>query len=236
MFIDIDKEGQFKINIPASSEKGNVPLLTRYENRSSFDPDDNNNPNKLLYNEDNLDIYLDSFAASKIELLDDSRKYSEEKGSIKLEDSDGEFAPIDRITEAHIKHGTAHHDIMNTCWALQNNQFLDYQYGTSANLTVDISKIPILEDIVSDTIIVSGPNANAGGRSGQINFDGMLEFNIGANTVDRQSLWLDLAGGSVINLGRDKKLRSAVIGADGDVYMQVGSFRNCSRLKIYKKR
>ena len=35
-FIDIDKEGQFKLNVPASSEKGNVPILTRYENYSTI--------------------------------------------------------------------------------------------------------------------------------------------------------------------------------------------------------
>ena len=42
-FIDVDKEGQFKVNVPASSEKGNIPLLTRYENFSSFYQDENGN-------------------------------------------------------------------------------------------------------------------------------------------------------------------------------------------------
>ena len=229
-FIDIDKEGQVKLNIPASSEKGNIPLLTRYENLSSYSQEDNGNPNKLLYNKDNIDIYLDSFAASRVELKDKDRKYSKEKGSISLKNNIGEAAPIDRITKSHIKHGTAHHDILNTCWALQNNKALAYQYETAVNLTVDLNLIPELKDIASQFIVIDGEGApdsggpNAGGRSLSINADGMVEFNIGANTVDRQSLWMDLAGGSVINLGRDKKLRSAVIGADGDVYLQVGSF------------
>lgn len=229
-FLDIDKEGQVKLNIPASSEKGNIPLLTRYENLSSYSTEDDGNPNKLLYNKDNTDIYLDSFAASRVELKDSFQKYSEEKGSISLKNSIGEAAPIDRITKKHIKHGTAHHDILNTCWALQNNQTLDYQYGTSANITVDLNTIPELKNIVSEFIVVDGEGPadsggpNAGGRSLSANLDGMLELNIGANTVDRQSLWMDLAGGSVINLGKDKQSRSAVIGADGNVYMQIGSF------------
>lgn len=228
--LDIDKEGQVKLNIPASSEKGNIPLLTRYENLSTYSPEDNGNPNKLLYNKNNLDIYLDSFAASKVTLKDKDQIYSKEKGSIALKSKAGEAGPIDRITKSHIKHGTAHHDILKTCWTFQNHQHLDLQYGTSVNSTVDLNLIPLLKDIVSDTIIVEGDGLpesggpNAGGRSLSANLDGMLELNIGANTVDRQSLWMDLAGGSVINLGRDKRKRSAIVGADGDIYLQVGSF------------
>lgn len=229
-FIDVDKEGQFKINVPASSEKGNIPLLTRYENLSTYDPSDSGNPNKLLYNKDNLDIFLDSFAAAPADLVDSGVSFASARGSISLQDENGEAAPIDRITKAHIKHGTAHHDILQTCWAFANHDFLDYQYGTSTNTTVDLNSIPLLEDIVTDTIKIGGtglPDAggpNAGGRSGSINLDGMLELNIGANTIDRQSLWADFAGGSVINLGRDRKLRSALVSADGDICIQVGSY------------
>ncbi len=228
-FIDVDKEGQFKINVPASSEKGNVPFLTRYENYSTFGTEDSGNPNKLIKRDDNLDIFLDSFAAPPV-ILGDSFSFSTDRGSISIKDDKGEAAPIDRITTNHIKHGTAHHDILNTCWVFRNRDFLDYQNGTTTNTTVDINSIPLLENIVSDTIIIDGAGLpdqggpNAGGRSGSINLDGMLEWNIGANTIDRQSLWVDFAGGSVINLGKDRRSRSAMISADGDVYMQIGSF------------
>lgn len=219
-FIDIDKEGQFKINVPASSEKGNVPLLTRYENRSTYDQTDDGNPNKLLHNEDKLDIYLDSFASSS---LSSDFKISKDRGSIKINNDAGEAAPIDRITKSHIKHGTAHHDILSTCYTFRNHDFLNYQYGTAVH-KIDIELIPLLTKIVSDTIKISGDKSNAGGRSGSINLDGSIEFNIGANTVDRQSLWMDLAGGSVINLGRDINNRSAIVSADGEVHMQIGGF------------
>jgi hypothetical protein len=78
--------------------------------------------------------------------------------------------------------------------------------------------------VVSNNIIVAGSKANAGGRSGSINLDGSLEVNIGSNTVDRQSLWLDTAGGIVANVGRDLQGRSAIMSMNGDVYLQIGGF------------
>jgi hypothetical protein len=223
-FIDIDKEGQFKVNVPASSETGNVPLLTRYENYSTFGPEDNNNPNKLIFRDDNLDIFHDSFAAPKATAIDSGFSYSVDRGSIQLKDGSADGAPLDRITQAHIKHGTAYHDILQTCYAQQNNDFIDYQAGTSTHTTVDINSIAKLTDVVSSVINVSGDNANAGGRSGTINFDGSIEMNIGANTIDRQSLWLDTAGGLVANIGRDLKNRSAVVSMNGDLIIQIGGF------------
>jgi hypothetical protein len=89
---------------------------------------------------------------------------------------------------------------------------------------IDTSYIKDLSDLVSTKIKVSGQGANAGGRSGSINLDGSLEMNIGANTIDRQSLWLDTAGGIVANIGRDRNNRSAVVNFDGDVFIQVGGF------------
>lgn len=228
-FIDIDKEGQFKINVPASSEKGNIPLLTRYENYSSFSTEDDGNPNQLFYRKDNLDIFQDSFAAPAQILTDDVGEATE-RGSIKILNGKDEAAPIDRITEAHIKHGTAHHDILSTCQVFNNKEFLDYQYLDLDSVKIDIAAIPLLKNIVSDTIRVGGEGTfdkggpNAGGRSGSLNFDGMIEVNIGANTIDRQSLWADFAGGVVMNVGRDRQSRSAVVQTDGDVYMQIGNF------------
>jgi stage V sporulation protein SpoVS len=223
-FVDIDKEGQFKINIPASSETGNVPLTTRYENYSSFGTEDDNNPNKLFPREDNLDIFLDSFAAPKSTPSATGFDFSKESGSILLKDNLGEAAPIDRITSFHIKHGSVYHDLLQTCYVHQNNDFLNYQAGTSRVTNVDLSLITPIKNIVSDTINVSGPNSNAGGRSGSITLDGSVELNIGANTVDRQSLWLDTAGGIVANIGRDLQNKSAAISMNGDFYLQVGGF------------
>lgn len=208
LFIDIDKEGMLKVNVPASSETGNIPLLVRYENYSSFGNDDNNNPNKLFFRNDKLDIFLDSFA--------------KDGGVISIENENGIVTPQDRLTNKHLLHGTAHHNILKTCEAHQSNQFISYPYEP----LFKISSIPILDPsinpVVSPKIIVGGSEANAGGRSGSINFDGSLDINVGANTVDRQSIWLDTAGGVVGNIGRDKNFISAAISMDGDLLLQVG--------------
>lgn len=223
-FFDVDKEGQFKLNVPSSSEVGNIPLLARYENYSTFGTDDSGNPNKLWFRNDNLDIFLDGLSAPiATPSVDGGFHYSTDHGSIALMDGDANGAPLDRLTDTHLRHGTIYHDILQTCYVHQNSQFLDYQGGENV-YPLDLSYITPLANVVSDTINVSGTNANAGGRSGSINLDGSLEMNIGANTIDRQSLWLDTAGGIVANIGRDRNMRSAMVSMNGDMYMQIGGF------------
>jgi len=90
--------------------------------------------------------------------------------------------------------------------------------------TLDFKKFSLLKNVVKDTLYVSGPKANAGGRSASINFDGSVDLNIGANSSDRQSLILDTAGGVVANIGRDINNNSGVISCDGNLILQVGSF------------
>lgn len=234
-FFDIDKEGQFKINVPSSSETGNIPLLTRPENYSSFattdSTDGNVNKNQTWFVSTSgqpvsQDIFVDSFAAPATSPSAGFSGFGQDSphGSIALVDGDsnGPAGPKDRIGSTNIKHGMAFHDILTTCSLHQNSSTLQqWQLGTAA-LPVDTTYIKNLTDLVKTTITVSGAGANAGGRSGQINLDGSLEMNIGANTVDRQSLWLDMAGGMIANVGRDRNLRSAMVNFDGDVFMQVG--------------
>jgi len=227
-FIDIDKEGQFKINVPASSEAGNIPLLTRYENYSTYGPEDNGNPDKIVQLENNQDIFHDCFGAQAIKPVPKGFQPIDKdnrRGSIALKTGDGaNAAPKDRLTNQHISHGMVYHDILQTCFVHQNNDYLNFQAGEVIPLTVDLSTIKKLENIVSPTIITSGNSANGGGRSGSINFDGSIELNIGANTVDRQSVWLDTAGGMVANIGRDKNGRSIIAATGGDVFLQIGGF------------
>jgi hypothetical protein len=223
-FMDINKEGQFKLNVPSSSETGSIPILARYENYSTYGPEDSGNPNKLWFRKDNLDIFLDGLAAYQATpSADGGFTYSTSHGSINIMNGDAVATPIDRITNAHLKHGTVFHDILQTCYTAQNSQFLNYQSGENP-MPINLSYITPLSNVVSNTIQVSGANANAGGRSGSISMDGSIELNIGANTVDRQSVWLDTAGGIVANIGRDRNSRSAVIGMDGDFYLQIGGF------------
>lgn len=215
-FVDIDKEGQFKINVPSSSETGNIPLLARYENFSVIDAQTNDeiHPNEFAKNEEKRDIFLDSFAGNaNIELTSDS------------EDISAFASPLDRKTCEPMKYGTAFHDITNVGITFtESSPFLtggkDFiTYYPEHHLNTSFTP---LEKIVSDEIVVSGPGANAGGRSGSINLDGFISLNIGANTVDRQSMWIDTAGGVVASIGRDLRNISYAGRFDGDVFMEVG--------------
>ncbi len=240
-YFDIDKEGQFKLNVPASSETGNIPLLVRPENYTNFanvsqGSDGSVDPNQTWFIQSgqpvSQDIFVDSFAAPQTAPSSGFSGFDTQfaHGSIQLVDgtTNADAGPTDRISQFsqgnkyNIRHGTVYHDILQTCSLHQNSDTLEnWQLGTAAN-PVDTTYIKNLTDLVKKTITVSGPGANAGGRSGQINMDGSLEMNIGANSIDRQSLWLDMAGGMIANIGRDRNLRSALVNFDGDVFMQVG--------------
>lgn len=215
-FLDIDKEGQIKLNIPASSETGNIGLLTRYENYSTVNPNTKSkDPNDMVFNPTYTDILIEPFASQVITIKDD------------LGNTVG---PINRLSDQNnptrIQHGTVYHDISKTVSTLQASTFYNPSPTAESIPTTPLGSgqvSPLAADIVSKEVIISGANANAGGRSGSLNFDGSLEINIGANTVDRQSLWLDTQGGVLANLGRDLKNNiSLALNADGQVLMQIG--------------
>ena len=222
-FLDIDKEGLFKLNVPASSETGNVPLLARYENYSTLSANQNSdNPNKLIFNNDNQDIYHDSFGhiGNIIQIKDDGGVVT---------------TPLNGDTGQNIKHGTVFHDISKTIEYFQTDTFRLFesqQFDT--DVVTHFSTLTFPKDIVSLNIINSGDNANAGGRSGQMVFDGSLELNVGANTVDRQSIWVDAAGGSIFNLGRDLNNISLAARLDGDMFVQIGGAAVGNDSRFYK--
>lgn len=234
---DVDKEGQFKLNVPASSEEGNIALQVRAENYSTFATTDNSNPNQTWFtnspNNTGQDIYVDSFAApaqtvsSGIPIFTQSFAH----GSIQLVDGTGaDQGPVDRISQFvtmnqfNIRHGTVYHDILQTGYLFRDSGVLGYPTGGVNNVSVAYiaSDMPTNAVVANSKITTSGTSANAGGRSGSVNLGGMLELNIGANTVDRQSLWMDTAGGAVVNLGRDISQRSLVMDMDGHAFIQIG--------------
>lgn len=203
---DIDKEGQFKMNVPSSSETGNVGLTVRNENYSAVAASTNDNdPREFVRNVDNQDVFVDSFGKGYVSISGSSDAGLE-----------GFAAPTDRITGRPIKLGTVFHNIENTLILHSLDQPVPLYKPSKLN------QIKPVASIVSPEIVVSGPNANAGGRSGTITLDGMLNMSIGANTVDRQSLWLDLQGGMVTNAGRDKNDVSWSGKFDGDIFVEIG--------------
>lgn len=214
-FMDVDKEGQLKVNVPASSETGNISLLARYENYSTIKAKQRGeNPDNLPFegqpeNKDlRRDIFLDSFAFLG--------------GTITIDDSANDSAfvpPYDRIGESPMKHGTAYHDITQTLKA--HRSAVTHPYEPQVNTFASIfNSAP--KNYVSTSINVSGDTANAGGRSGNFNFDGSIEINAGANTVDKQSVWLDTQGSFIGNIGRDNNHVSMGLSMTGDLLIEVG--------------
>ena len=236
LFLDIDKEGQFKLNIPCSSEVGNVGILARYENYTNINPfitDSSTNPNYDYFiksDDANTDILLDTYGMGVVSPA----------GSDKL-------IARDRITNNVIKVGTMFHDISKTCiypvelnadltsiksQTDSTNQFRsgilygpDYYTIDADHTQRNLLRNTAIDSIITKTLIVDrngSATPNAGGRSGTVVFDGMLNINIGANTADKQSLWLDLQGGCVQRIGCDKNGISNATQTDGDFYLQVG--------------
>lgn len=212
-FLDIDKEGQLKLNVPSSSSSGNVPLLTRYENYTTVNPNTRSkDPNDVAVNPDQKDILIEGFStAGPMRLVDDTDK---------------DAGPVDRFSNEkspkYIGHGTAYHDISRTIRASTEVQFYKpSEYESTTRL--DSGDIEPIKEVVSQEIIVSGTQANGGGRSGSLNFDGSIDLNIGRNEVDEQSLWVDTEGGVVANIGEDKNGMSVAASLDGNVFLELGN-------------
>jgi hypothetical protein len=207
--VDVDGEGLTKINIPASSETGNIPVLGRYFN--SRDSDEENVENGSFKDENQIDIRLKQFGAkvgstdnfSGVEIRNENYLPREVSGTSELEQV---------ITTA----GTAFHDIMNVA----NSILADGKFKNTGTSTSPVSEYVINK--IADRYEVLDEQPNAGGRSFHANMDGSLEMSIGADTVDRKSIVLDTAGGMIAHLGRDKNGRSIVQQVDGDIIIQVG--------------
>ncbi len=209
---DVDKEGQFRFNVPMSSEVGNVPLLLRYSNYSTLlGAEEDADPNAFVRNVDHQDIFVESFGEGGVALT-----------GARQGGTPGFAAPVDRITGEPAKLATAFHDVLNTAFLMQQPPPVLPWYPDSSFNDTDL--VPTMGLPATDSVTVSGDDANAGGRSGTISLDGFLAASIGANSVDRQSLWFDTAGGVVANIGRDTEGRSYTATYDGDVRIQIGSF------------
>ena len=214
--VDVDGEGLTKINIPASSETGNIPVLGRYVN--SRDPQ---SPESGAWRDPQLiDVRLLPFGA-----------ISTNNGTNSIagaQIANGSYEPVlvaDGYFDGYAAIGTAHHNILTIAPSI-------FSAGKLASPD-PAAKLPSVGPItlqVDNSILdlqpgqtyQTNPNANAGGRSLNANLDGSVEISIGADTVDRKSLVLDLAGGVVSHYGRDINGRSLIHQTDGDVLIQVG--------------
>lgn len=212
--VDVDGEGLTKINIPASSETGNIPVLGRYfTSRDETDKDNNSNERGDFRDEDRRDIRIQQFGA----------KSGDTFGGTSIDNSDYLPKTIDELnngTGKKVTVGTAYHDLMNIAESIFKN----------GGALVDPSRVPDVSTNgpMSTTVTNKIPNigeeskANAGGRSLHINLDGSMEMSVGADTIDKKSIVIDTQGGIISHIGRDKNGRSLIQQTDGDIIIQVG--------------
>jgi hypothetical protein len=224
--IDIDAEGLTKVNIPASSETGNVPILGRYlvtkdaANSGAFkDSSVNGEKVDVRFAQfgalDGYDGYY-SFAGQK--LASDGYEYLPK--SIHEYVAPGEAKPPKTTNNLSITVGTAFHDMIGET---ASSVFGPDGYGPKIPLNGTTTTLPLKPEVRNVAETLNNPALpNAGGRSLHLNLDGSLEASIGADTVDRKSMMLDLAGGTVSHFGRDANGRSIIHQSDGDIIIQVG--------------
>ena len=238
-FIDVDKEGLTKINIPASSETGNVPMIARYENSSVLDIDIDGNPSqssrdledtkKIFRNEKNRDIFTEQVGPGGITVKGsppDNRMSGKKTSWVESDSTIPSGNKTQEIMGSDIEAGTAFHSITKTAWALIKENINKEASDVFFNGTIaTTSGLPALSDEINPEVPTNSSDIpNAGGRSVHMNLDGSLEMSIGANTIDRVSVVMDTAGALIYRLGRDKSGRSAVVHADGTVALEIGGF------------
>lgn len=204
--VDVDGEGLTKINIPASSNTGNIPLLGRYvpsvpTNNDGVTPVPEKRGDGNFKADDEVDVQFLSFGESGPSLGNSATK----PGKL-VSGSDTPTA------------GTAYHNMMDVANLIKSKGW----HGTGSRMTGQ------LNNKIDDS------DANAGGRSLHANLDGSAEISIGADTADSKSLVLDLEGGMLSHYGSDQNGRSVIHQSDGDVIIQIGDGQTTpGRLEIH---
>lgn len=196
-FVDVDKEGLTKINIPSSSKFGNIPVLTRYESNAVYTKDVDITIENLQFGVGDTSIY----PAMLYELSTNITNNLSGKALVETIDDE----QIVGITE---KSG-AYHNIITTAMRLMGDFSYDTKKGTASYA---------LEPAIS----VDLERGMQGGRSIFSNLDGSLELYVGADENDKKSFVLDTAGAIINRIGRDLNGRSIMTQADGDVFLQIG--------------
>jgi hypothetical protein len=170
-FVDVDKEGLTKLNVPATSETGNVPCLVRYENSSTVDVDKNGNAEtsgrsendaKKLFRSDLLagqqrqDVFLDQFGPGGIivkRVASQGEQSTELSLDNRLSGKSTSYVDGKKVSlPARVQAGTAFHSITTTAAKL-----LETSMNKASYEVVD-KDAPIPEEdgaAVSDNVIQS---------------------------------------------------------------------------------
>lgn len=202
---DIDKEGQFKLNIPRSSTSGTVPTI------STFTTTDSNLATRIDLN--NIQLSKSAIAAPT-------------GGNAGTAFHDMTLAG-DRLIRHSIRAFNIIREHSNTIGIQSNGDTPNIEYVISNTIKANSSPVytTTLAVAPGSPAISSTINSNfAGGRSGQMNLEGSLELSIGKDDGDNKSLLIDAAGSLIGWFGMDAHGRSAVVNADGSILVNVGDY------------
>jgi hypothetical protein len=233
--VDVDGEGQTKINIPASSSTGNIPVHARYltssylvESNDDLSPTDYAIRNSgSTSNDRNQETEL----GPKRDILHLNYSSVSQENGIPIQ---GSYAPeslnVRRGTSGQRDfrwtmpyHDPGFRDILGlpTTIGVSSRWYLDGYASRSPRVTYrDIFE----SDVLSTTSLSNtGSSANAGGRSLNINADGSLELSVGLDQADGKSIVLDTAGSLIGRLGKDRLNNSVMLAGDGNATLVFGA-------------
>lgn len=165
--INVDKEGLTVINIPATSETGTVPRITRYETSSVLSVDDDgklkegsrepDDTKKVFRNSKNQDIFLEQVGPGGIDVVGDQIENRAKDAPVAWIEDEKEI----KKSPAFIQAGTAFHDIRKTARLILEKDLnkKTYTYPTlSPTLPVDTSGVAPDPEAVSSEITSSIPD------------------------------------------------------------------------------
>lgn len=202
---DVDKEGQFKLNVPRSSNAGTVSIISSFTNTDT-DLDSR------------TDVSNISLSASGIS--------APTGGDAGTAFHDMTIA-ADRLIKRTIRAINPITEHSNTTQILSDTDTPSIEF-----LITDTTTSTTIPSYTTTLSVQPGPSAisptidsqHIGGRSGLINFEGSLEMSLGKDEIDNKSLMLDTAGSFIGWLGMDNKKRSAVVNTDGEVILNIGDY------------
>jgi len=203
--LDIDKEGQFKLNVPRSSTSGTVPTI------STFTTSDSNISGRIDVN--NIQLSKSAIPAPS-------------GGNSGTAFHDMTLA-ADRLLRHSIKSVNIIREHSNTTGIQSNGDTPNIEFVISDKVNSSSSPQYTTTISVQPDPIAIASNIDpkfAGGRSGQMNFEGSLEISVGQDDGDEKSLLLDTAGSLISWLGMDAHGRSAVVNTDGSILINIGDY------------
>jgi hypothetical protein len=237
--IDVDAEGQTKINIPASSSTGNIPVHSRYVSSSflatvSESDSDLSKTHYMVRNPGSRDsLSSNNSEELRKDIVHYNYSSTSTESGVEIDDKN---SPKSQNTRA-FRWTMPHHD--PALWDILNLKTrisaLPHWYPDGSGVSSEQSYLGLLgrpviptgaltnsaSGYVSSNGIYVSPNA--GGRSVSLNLDGSLEMALGADQASGKSAIIDAAGSLIARVGKDSSSNSIVLAADGDTTLVVGA-------------